>query len=61
MDSWHEKVALTEMTHHEFMDEARTVEKTIFSGGQAIICNYGSDAVSIGGEVLEGMSFRIQT
>ena len=61
VDSWHQKVALAEMTHHEFMDEARTVEKTIFSGGQAIICNYGSDPVSIGGEVIEGMSYRIQT
>jgi hypothetical protein len=59
VDNWHEKVALAEMTGHKFLDDARTVEKTEFSSGHAIICNYGTEPFAVEGEVIEGMNYRI--
>jgi hypothetical protein len=61
VDRWHERVALAEMTDHRFMDDAMSVERTEFSSGQAIICNYGPDPVDVEGVVVEGISFRILT
>jgi hypothetical protein len=59
VDQWHEKVALAGMTNHEFLNPERTVEKTEFSNGAAIICNYGTEPVVTGGSRIEKFSFKI--
>jgi hypothetical protein len=58
VDKWHEKVALAEMTRHEFLDNEMKVEKTEFSSGHSIICNYGTEPVSAEGGVIRGMGYR---
>jgi len=58
VDRWHEKVALAEMTHHEFLDSEMKVEKSEFSSGDGIICNYGDVPVTIDGQVIPGMGYR---
>ena len=59
VDRWHERVAMAEMTGHQFLDDRMTVEKTEFSSGQAIICNFGEAPVSVEGLEIGGMDYRI--
>ncbi len=59
VDAWHQKVALAEMTGHRFLDEAMQVEETQFSSGQAVVCNYGTEAAGVNGKVIKGRDFII--
>jgi len=59
VDDWHKRVALSEMTHHEFLNEELSIERTEFSNGDAIICNYGSDPVTVDGFRIQKHNYRI--
>jgi hypothetical protein len=60
LDAWHQKVALADMIRHEFLDEGRSVERTFFSGGHAIICNYGEKEFSFDGQIIPARDYLMQ-
>jgi len=59
VDNWHKRIALFEMTNHEFLNEEKSVERTEFSNGAAIICNYGMDPATVDGFTIQKHDFRI--
>jgi hypothetical protein len=59
VDLWHEKIGTAEMTDHEFLDENYTVEKTTFSTGDNIICNFGEQPFKYKGTDIEAKSYLI--
>ena len=59
VDDWHKRIALSEMTNHEFLNEELSIERTEFSNGDAIICNYGSDPVTVDGFRIQKHDYKI--
>ncbi len=58
-DDWHEKVAEAEMLSHEFLSEDMKVEKTTFSSGHSIICNFSKEDITIEGIMIPANNYRI--
>jgi hypothetical protein len=59
VDRWHEKIGMAALTDHDFLDDGYTVEKTTFSTGDAIICNFGDQAFTHQGKVIEPGDYLI--
>jgi hypothetical protein len=41
---WHEKVGFDEMLSHRFLTDDRSVQETVFAGGNAVVVNFGEKA-----------------
>jgi hypothetical protein len=61
VDSWHEKIGLSEMVSHRFLTDDLTVEQTEFSGGDAIICNFGKQDYEEKGMIVGAGSYKLLT
>jgi hypothetical protein len=59
VDKWHERVGLAEMTDHQFLDEEYMVEKTTFSTGNQIICNFSDQPFTYEGKVIKAKDYLI--
>ncbi|MBR9999888.1 MAG: hypothetical protein KFF73_13005 [Cyclobacteriaceae bacterium] len=59
VDQWHEKIGTAEMTDHDFLDADFAVEKTSFSSGDAIICNFSDQPFLYQGKVIEAGDYLI--
>ncbi len=59
VDDWHKRVALKEMTNHEFLNEEKSVERTEFSDGATIVCNYSDKPVTIDGITIKKHDYKI--
>lgn len=59
VDEWHEKIAEAEMVSHEFLTEDHKVEKTVFSTGHSIICNFSDEERTVDGITVSGKDYRI--
>lgn len=60
-DEWHEKIAEAEMVNHEFLSRDQKVERTTFSTGHSITCNFSGEDRMIEGDPLKAYSYRITT
>jgi hypothetical protein len=47
----HERVALLEMTNHEFLDKARRKERTTFADGTTVTVDWDAKTVDINPDV----------
>jgi len=56
-DAWHEKIAEAEMVSHEFLSEDRKLEKTTWSTGQSIICNFSDTPREVNGQEIEAYGY----
>lgn len=61
VDAWHEQIGMAEMMDHHFLTEDLTVEKTDFSTGDCIICNFGNQSVRIEGDTIEPGGYVIRS
>jgi hypothetical protein len=59
VDKWHERIGLAEMTDHQFLDEEFMVEKTSFSTGDQIICNFSDQPFKYEGKVIKAKDYLI--
>jgi hypothetical protein len=59
VDEWHEKIAEAEMLSHEFMTDDFKVEKTTFSSGHSIICNFSEEDRVVDGIAVGAGDFKI--
>lgn len=58
VDLWHEKVGMAEMINHQFLSDDFKVEKTEFSTGDAIICNFSNESFRHDGITISPVSYR---
>ncbi len=47
------------MTDHQFLTDDYTVERTTFSTGDSIICNFGDEPYTQDGKVIESGGYLI--
>ncbi len=60
-DQWHEQIAAAEMTNHSFLTDDMQVERTEWSTGQSITCNFSNQAVTLEGITIPANHYKIQT
>lgn len=61
VDAWHEKIGTAEMVSHRFLTEDLTVERTEFSGGEAIVCNFGKQDYEEKGTLIGPGDYKLLT
>jgi hypothetical protein len=59
VDRWHERIGTAAMTDHDFLTDDFTVERTTFSTGDSIVCNFGEQPFTHRGQVIEPGGYLI--
>ncbi len=59
VDEWHGKVALAEMTNHEYTTPDGLVERTEWSTGQRFTVNFGDEPAEVDGAAIAPLEYRI--
>ena len=60
VDDWHRKIATAEMLSHRFLTEDFKVEETVFSSGQAVICNFSDEPRQVEGTTVPAKNYAIK-
>ncbi len=57
---WHARIGKAEMESHQILDADGTLEQTVFSTGDAIICNFGSEPARIDGTAVDAGGYVVR-
>jgi hypothetical protein len=60
VDRWHARVGLAEMTDHRYLSDDGEVERTVFSSGQAITCNFAKEPRAVEGRTIAAGGYLIE-
>ena len=59
-DSWHEAIALHEMTDHQLLTPDGAVRRSVFANGRAVTANLADTPREYAGGVLGGLEYRLE-
>ena len=59
VDDWHARVGMAEMTDHRFLNDEKTLELSVFSTGDAIVCNYDTKPLAYEGKTIQPAGYLI--
>lgn len=59
VDEWHEQIAEAEMVSHQFLTEDKKVERTTFSTGHSITCNFDTKVRTVEGIAIAAGDYHI--